>query len=529
MTRTLKTLRRFAPLLLAGSLVGCTPWGTDDAPSDRSANLWQRTVAGLRGEAKDDLPSGSPLGDRPVIGSVKRIDFTGTETVLGDLGNRTLPQDAFVGRVAELLDAQRLLSAEDWTVRHADAARLALLEPGSESRDLQRSAFVAQVLDRRFGAGRPLWSEWVAAVAGRNDGAIRFVAERRRVLAAIQSGDASVGIGSDLPVHARSTGSPIAVAEAWRIVGIAHRLAGSGEQAIGAWEQGIAGTAGVDPIGASELRLLQSLGAAMIGDEARRATYWIESVSLRGNELRRTPANVEPNFWRSAAMHRPLQLPWPDELRQPLAAWLREHGGCGAPGGLGWTPEPTETLVRAAIGHASLDRDQADQALIDLKEAEASGLGSCSGWLRWGQAVALARLGQAPAATTVLATLVEGNDPELARCARGTLGAQRLAAGGTTQGVPILRKAIDEMPGGNERWILEQSADLALGELMLGDRERGLNRLRQVRQQLIAIGDQHSVARSWWNELQYWEAQEDRNAADEARRQWTLLERQARS
>jgi len=64
---------------------------------------------------------------------------------------------------------------------------------------------------------------------------------------------------------------------------------------------------------------------------------------------------------------------------------------------------------------------------------------------------------------------------------------------------------------------------------MLGDRERGLNRLRQVRQQLIAIGDQHSVARSWWNELQYWEAQEDRNAADEARRQWTMLERQARS
>ncbi len=483
-----RTLRNFDQWLLAAAMLllvgGCSglPW--------------------IRPAAKTDAPPAAASGKGV------QVRIGGDGFALGDVEQSACTPQQFAERVEELLRSGRSAAARH-VERYPDVALGVLHEPGTVHANPATLAFIAQTHDRqcsRAGAA-PGWSALIADRVARPDRYAAYDEHRRQFMTHLQNGQLDEAL--QLPLTQDSQGAPGAMLgiDAWRLTGIGLTLNNRPQDAIGAFQKALQLAAG-HPYQAASLLLLLSDAQRRAGQLAAAENTWQEAARLAGELAVAAPAAADPTLWERAAYVRPVSCPWSVDVQQRLAQVNLAFGvvfderGTVVPAST--APAVDETPLWTAIGHWRLARDEPQAALAALKRAESmTNQSLTAARLRLGQAKALAKLGQTPAATAMLIQLAGSSDAIIAKPATAVLGTIKLQQGNTQAGFNLLRRAVEEEPIMTWPERPEAEADLGLAYLLSGDENAGLRWLHTAQQDFEASGQPEPLIQCLENEDAY--------------------------
>ena len=508
-------------LLVAGSLsLGCQRWSSDSV-----AEQWPSP---LKYFASDSAPvaaeSASPneQSRSTIIPKAREIRFDGQQIVLGDSEGVAISPPDLVAELRASISGGQWTTAQRLTLHHSDTARQALFQSSvSESSDLA-IRLVASALDRVQGGSD--WNRLLQDRAARAWVHESFESLYRQVLSSMQNGDMSSAMSGELPVLAERTGQGVLVAEAWRLVGIAHLISGAPEQAISAWQQALNNPA-LDLAMRADLTSLQAIAWKRMDREAEAVASWHDSMRVALELTRRDSQWTDHRFWKRAVEFGESRADWPVDIAQELRViCARELGPAFA------QPRPTlssvqsEAIVWSYVGVLSMRCDLPQAALVAFKRGELGLTGQEQGWLRLAQAHALTQVGQAQAAVMLLGTLANEADPTLKQAAQATLGSVRASNGSIEQGLALLERSLTELAA--EQWSGQAAyrADLGLAYLMVGRSQQGLEQLHLAQHQFQTSGDWVALVQSLENEAKFHEATEHPELAQAARQRILAIE-----
>jgi len=472
--------------------------------------------------------SDPPAGPAPAAGTHVRVGGDGF--ALGDVEQSVCTPQQFLQRVGELLPARQTAAAE-FVQRHPDVALGILREPGAVPAPPHVLAFVAQVHDRQCSRveAQAGWSALLADRAAHPDRYAPHDQKRRQFMDHVQNGRVQEALQLGVADTPAGTPGTMLAVDAWRLTGIALVLGGQPQEAAAAFQKALQQAAG-HPYQAVNVLLLLSDAQRRSGMLPAAQSTWQDSVRLASELATAVSPVADPILWERAAYARPVQCPWPVDVQQRLDQVNLAFGivpgrrDAVIPVSTAATPAD-EAALWTAIGHWRLARDEPQAALAALKRAESM---TSQSWpaarLQLAQAKALARLGQAQAATAVLIRLASNGDPQIARPATAMLGTMKLQQGGVQQGFNLLRRAGEEDPSLFWPERPEAEADLGLAYLLVGDENAGLRWLHGAQQAFEASGQHEPLVQCLENEAAYLDQAKKTDLAKAVRRRIECLQ-----
>ena len=493
---------------IAASLVtGCQRWS-----SETIGESWATPLKVFRSDAPESEPEDSSATDhRPTVPLARSIRFEGHEVVLGDSEVVSCTPLDLLTRVREEITAGHWIEARSFILAHTDTARQTLLQLSpAECPDLG-ARLIATTLDSVGGSAD--WNHLLADRMQRSAMHDDYQAARARTMASMQNGDMGLALSGELPAHASRLGHAVLTADAWRLVGIAHLIAESPDQAVLAWRQGV-DQPNLDLATRADLVSLQALAWQRMSRDQEAALAWQDSLRAAVELCRRDAEWTDHRFWKRAVEFGESRTDWPSDVVVELQRMCSRDLGPGLAFPLGANSgSQGEALAWSYLGLLSLRCDLPQAALVAFKRGESGLPRSSQGWLRLAQAQALVALGQGQAATMLLGILANDSDVTLKQAAQATLGSTRASSGSIEQGLALLERGLASSEAVDWPGQAAFRADLALSYLMVGREEQGLAQLRRAQDQFHASGDMSALVQSLENEARYFEAIEQADQA----------------
>ncbi len=475
--------------------------GTLRLAADKTKGLFsgfKRASPSSDAKAKLDRPAAVKAG--ATMTGVKTVKLDGHALMLGQEDQLALTTDQFRQQASDALQANQRRSLTQLVRRYPDIALQTL-------RDSLSSAAPDKTLDAIATEFDALWSNspsnngWVAAFAVKVNAPKKYEAAikaRRELVTALADGglpERRAVLPSTLPKDAPT---PWQV-DAWHLTGIVTLLEEHPADAAKAFQQATRLATASQPFEAAASSLLLSEAARRAGDAKAAVSAWQFSVSQAASLLKRYPPIHDPAFWERAAYIRPNGAAWPAELH-PACVESLSHTHLSDLSKSADAYDAT-ALLWACIGLARLDRDEPQTALVAFKKSESFVASSLDrDRLQLAEAKTFVRLGQAAAATALLARLSQHESPSISRPALAMLGTMKLQANQATVGLSLLRKALETEPLTNWPGRSEAEADLGLAYLMTGDEPRGLKLLHSAQQQFESADQLELLLTSLQNE-----------------------------
>lgn len=445
-------------------------------------------------------------------------------------------RDRFRGHLESLVRDEHFSTARVWVQRYPEVALELLRASALESPEDPTLAVVAAGYDELTGGGKPSSTTlgWSELLKNRQSGMRAhqpYADARKEMLRLLEEGELEGAGRIPLVELAESLEPPLKI-DARRLQATAHFLAGRTDEAIRSLEVGVELARKHDPREGAELSLWLS-DAYRRGERHAEATQaWQRAVLAGGELLAGRQAVRDPNFWDRASFLRPVDQTWPAAVEPHLwsASRLSQSQGPAhqqVPTGevpLAVDPRQADVAVWTCIGQWRLERGEADAALAALKKAESMSNDRYLGdQVRLSQARAMYQLEQIGAATAILVGLSQSETEAVARASTALLGSIKLQTGHSALGLRMLKRALDadiEWPG-----RAEAEADLGLAWLMAGDEAQGLRWLQTARRRFESAGDYESLARTLYNEREYWKSTKQQKKASEPAEQLAALEK----
>jgi tetratricopeptide (TPR) repeat protein len=482
-----------AALVLAAALAGCS------SPVD--------AVRGLAWLGKKDAGDADAM-PRPSSVQVK-VDTFGKPLREGQ--QTTISSEDFMARAQKLLSEERNMSLQKWVAKFPDVA-LEMLRTAKVP-DGQRAvlAAVATYYDRQMGMSAA--DGWQATLSQRTRNPKSFASydvTRALVLQKLRVGEAAE---TNLVKLVPTDSGAMQAIDAWQLQAKAYLVAEKMPEAAAAMQNALSLAEARDPYQAAQLLLLLSEAERRIEKREQADQTWLRAVDVARTLAERQPTIVDPQMWTDASYLRPIDKAWPQTLLVAFGHSAASQGTIvqvSTQGDLA----AIEAAMWTAIGHAHLDRNENQAALLALKQAEACTRGEAEkDQLRLEEAQVLARLDQTAAATAMLIGLSGRTDPALSHAAMAVLGAQKLRSENSHAGYKLLSKALEE--GETVDWPARAhaEADLGLAYLIRGEDAKGLRWLHSAQGRFATSGDVESLAKSLWNEAKYFEHKDKKKEA----------------
>ena len=326
----------------------------------------------------------------------------------------------------------------------------------------------------------------------------------------VQNGRAKEALQLELVDAARGVGDRLLALDALRLTGIALILDGRPTEAIRPYQEALEQAGKDHPYQAANMLLLVSDAHRRAGDPTSADRSWQDAARLAADLAMARPPVADPILWERTAYLRPVNCPWPSEVRQALSqinvAFGIASDARDATSTVAGNRDADESPLWTAVGHWRLARDESQAALVALKRAESmSSDPYVANRLQLSEAKALNRLGQGSAATAILIHLASNSNPLISHPAMAVLGTAKLQQGNAQQGFNLLRRAVEE--NGNIAWPErpEAEADLGLAYLMIGDEAAGLRWLHQAQQNFETAGQHEALRQCLENEAAFLE------------------------
>jgi tetratricopeptide (TPR) repeat protein len=445
-------------------------------------------------------------------------------------------RDRFRGHLESLVRDEHFSTARTWVHRYPEVALEVLRSSALESPDDPTLAIVAAGYDELIREGKlgSMAFGWSELIRNRQSGMREhqpYVDARKKTLQFLEQGEVELAVEVPLVALAEPLEPPLKI-DARRLHATAHFLTGRTGEAIRALEEGIELATKHDPREGAELSLWLSDAYRREERHAEATQAWQRAVLAGGELLARRQPIRDPNFWDRASFLRPVDQTWPQAVEPALwtASGLTHSRNLpnhyGTPGGdlPSFDPRLVDVAVWTCIGQWRLDRGEADAALVALKKSETLANDRQLGdQVRLCQARAMYQLEQIGAATAILVGLSQSETEAVARASTALLGSIKLQTGHSTLGLRMLKRALDsdvEWPG-----RAEAEADLGLAWLMAGDETQGLRWLQTARRRFESAGDYESLARTLYNEREYWKSTKQQKKASEPAEQLAALEK----
>lgn len=458
-----------------------------------------------------------PTSEKPVAGSLKVV-VDSAALALGQPEQDAEQRRKFLDRFARKLTEQRFAAARQLVELHPDLALDILRDAAAGELDDRQLLALAEFHDDQMGvSGTP--GSWRSCLAARpNLGAAwtSYTKLRADLLMHIRNGEFPAASKVNLPRSAAACNQPLLALEAAQLQGTALMLANQPAEAAVALNQAAQMAASLSQQQTANILLLVSESRRRANDNAGANAAWADATQLSGNMLAGPRPIFDCAFWEKASYLHPVGISWPPAFLDGLSALARQSRlpvplqpvGPVALCSLGTSPHAAaDASLWACLGYWHLERHEFQKALTALKRAESSSQSpDAAAWLRLGQAQALSSVGQTQAATATLLQQVAQNDhAPVTRAAMAELGALKVHAGATQQGVSLLRQALETNPRVDWPGRPHAEADLGLALLLSGDERGGLAWLHQARGSFEARGDMQSVSQTLWNEARYCE------------------------
>lgn len=454
--------------------------------------------------------------------SVRKVSLDGQAVLLGQDDEPAMTTAQFTERVRNLLAAQRHLSAVDFVRRFPEISQCVLQEGlVAEKSDMVLLSVIAQAHDEHSKSADGAWQRAIDELKAQPSRFAEYAAARREVHSALTTGQA-VPRTRPLPDLLPGQCSPAWRIDAWSLTGMLRMLEERNREAGQAFAQAVDMGRTSQPYAAmqAELLLAESVRRDEFSDAA--AGFWQSSVKRAALLMTgRTGLNsgiVDPQFWARAAYLHPNQAEWPAEATRAFDAFHTHRD---------WPElnESPECLLWSLIGHARLERHDAQGALVAFKKSESLARSSTNAD-RWqiAQAKALVGLGQSAAATALLMKHTQHQDPGISQPALALLGTIKLQTSQATVGLALLRKAHETFPDAIWPGQLEARADLGLACLMCGDETAGLRELHSVQKLFEQRGDAGQLLKLLNNEAAWHDARKQRSESDSVRTLITQVE-----
>jgi len=486
--------------------LGCI--GIDQAPDDKKTH-------------KAAKPKVLPAGDPQV-----KLDSNGR--VLSEVDETALSPADFVQRINRLLATDRPSDATRWVERYPDVALETLRSAEATAGSSAVLVEIARIYDRQCGLAAD--AGWEAALRDRAQRPGTYAAHdvaRKQLAEKIKSGK-TTDVNPSAVVDSLPRKAPLMLeVDAWHLAGTALMLQGKSDEAVPALQRALErGQAA--PHQAAYLLLTISDAQRRGGHAIPADASWQAAVTRAGELLGRPRPVADPTLWDRAAYLRPVQLPWPAPVQHQIRVCI--DGPAALPAGA-VTAAPRrlpdgsslegESLVWTCIGRSRLERNEPQLAIVALKRGEAWALDpNQKDRLQLDQAEALLQLKQVPAATAMLVGLTH-RPPPIACAAHALLGASKLQAGSPSQGLTLLKRAVEEHETLDWPGRADAEANLGLAYLMTGDDQAGLQRLHAAQRRFEATKDVEKLRQSLENEAAYLEKLEKKEAAAEV---WQRLQ-----
>lgn len=441
-----------------------------------------------------------------------QVKVGGDGFALGDVDQPGCLPQAFVDRVDEFMRAHRTAEVTAWIHRYPDVALSVLREPGMIRVGTESLQAIAKAHDQQCsrGAGNAGWSATIAERTARPQRFSDYDQRRQQFMAHVQNGRPKEALQLGLVGTAQGVGDQRTVFDALRLTGIALVLDSRPAEAIRPYQEALEQAGKDHPYQTVNLLLLVSDAQRRAGDPTSADRCWQDAARLAAALATGRPAVVDPILWERTAYLRPVNSPWPSDVRHALnqvnVTFGIAVGGRDTPTAAGGNRDTDESPLWIAVGHWRLARDEAQAALVALKRAESmSSDPYIANRLQLSEAKALNRLGQSSAASAILIHLASNSNPLISHPAMAVLGTAKLQQGNAQQGFNLLRKAVEE--NGNIVWPErpEAEADLGLAYLMIGDEAAGLRWLHQAQQNFEMSGQQESLRQCLENEAAFLE------------------------
>jgi tetratricopeptide (TPR) repeat protein len=441
-----------------------------------------------------------------------RVRTSGDGYALGDVEQPGLSPQQFVDKIEELLKARQATTAARCVQRYPDVALAVLREPGTVQATAETLQAVARAHDSQC-THAPAEAGWTALILDRLRQPNRYVdydRKRKEFMTLVQSGHAEKALEIGITAPPQGVPGSMLSIDAYQLTGIGKVLANRPKEAAEAFNKATRLARADHPYQAANLLLLQSDALRRAGDSAGAEASWHEATEVAAELTIGPKAVADPILWERAAYLRPANSIWSPAVQGQLAQVNVPLGIAAAPrnpiipvssGG----SVSDEASLWSAIGHWRLTRGEPQAALVAFKRSEAMTSDNyVAGRLRLAQAKAMLRMGQSSAASAILISLAQDNDPRLSHPAMAALGTLKLEQGGTQQGFNLLRKAVEEE---NFPWPerSEAEADLGLAYLLMGEQQPGLNWLHNAQQNFDAAGEPEQLIQCFENEAAYLE------------------------
>lgn len=511
----LATTGLVSALTLSG---GCQRWSSDEPNSAWSSPL---KFFASDAENKNTPPNATPLVSVP---RAREIRFEGHEIVLGDSEVVSCTPWDLLERVKSEIASGRWSMARRTALHQSDTSRQALIQASSGDASLSNLRLLADTLDQV-----EQQSTWTRLLDDRVQRAWvhdEFQSARQQTMAAMQNGNMTAALTLQLPEIAQRTGQSVLVAEAWRLVGIAHLISEAPDQAVLAWQQGL-DQPSLDLASTVDLMSLQAVALQRMGDDGRASQVWQQSMRTALELHFRNVEWTDFRFWKRSLEFGEMRVDWPVDVAERLGRLCAHDLG----------PVFFDTnVVRAGsqidaaawsyLGVAASRAELPQAALVAFKRGEIGVAPAAQGWLRLAQARMLIQLGQDQAATTLLGTLATSPDPTLRQASQATLGSMKASNGSIEQGVALLEKSLASDEAMNWPGQANFRADLGLAYLMVGRAEQGLRHLHAAQEQFQASGDVVGLLQTLENESKYHEATEQTELATQVKHRARAIEMQ---
>ncbi|QGJ68948.1 Hypothetical protein PBC10988_6130 [Planctomycetales bacterium 10988] len=495
--------------LISGVLfsLGLGPMGCS-SPTSHLSKLGSWNSSESKKKSKPELP---PSGPTTVIAD-------GTAIALGQPEADLAARSRFDQRFIELNQQGRTQAAELLVTRHPDLA-LPLLQTSQITEDANRLQLAA-AYDRLCNYSPE--NGWQAILNNEvpQPAVVEYMQMRSKWMATLTEGKFLELEKMPLITTAQKTNQPLLLTDALHQGGIGWLLMENPQQAAAAFRQAVLSAPNQLTPQTVESLLLESEALRRAGDMASANERWNQAVQTAADMLILPRPIATPTMWERIAYLKPVGMPWPGCVGQrfqelalgkpnPLRTDLLRQLAMSASMGSGMDPQ---CWVHSAIGSWHQERGNSQEALIELKKAETKALPQQVAWVHIAQGRALNGIGQTGPATALLMQMISRQDgsPEM-YAAMCDLGIFRLQSGATQAGVHLLRKSLEKntavgWPGRNAA-----EADYALGLLMLGESQKGTERLMASQQRFEAEGEVELLAKSLWNQQKYLEEVEPKN------------------
>lgn len=457
--------------------------------------------------ASDPSAEEAPEPDTPQVRNppAKTIRFEGRETVLGTADVAPVPTGTFIADLQALLAQEKYFTASQLISAHPDVAEQAFWERYANASDDSLVSFIAETLSKDVPPAISLQTlrETLQSkpVAGQT-----YHQSRSRFATRLKSENPSQQDAEQLRIQAQSLDHPLVMLDALRLLALRELVNGRH-----AWAESLFLQAAKiaeqhrDRVRESELWLMVATTANRSERFKDASSAWRKATQTRIELHLESDRTLHPGFWVRADEQRPTGTSWPKETSRALATHAAPVGGTVS------ALSAPERILWSAVAVSQYEASEHQAALLNFKKAETFADGEDAMWLRIAQSKCLAGLGQSHAAAALLSGPAASDNPKIAIASTAAIGSAKLQAGTYQQGLQLLNKALEDSRANDWPGRNRAEADLALGLLILGETDPGLESLHAVQNEFERQGERLSLLQALENELRLLE-HENRDA-----------------